>query len=61
VLARRFSSAGAALSTAFVVRLVDLASRRPTLPDIAHAGSGGGFVVVWQEGSGFALGRRFVP
>jgi hypothetical protein len=61
VLARRFSLAGAALSTAFVVRQVDQASRRPTLPDVAHAGSGGGFVVVWQEGVGSALGRRFIP
>jgi hypothetical protein len=61
VLARRFSLAGAPLSTAFVVRQVDQASRRPTLPDVAHAGSGGGFVVVWQEGAGSALGRRFIP
>jgi hypothetical protein len=61
VLARRFSLAGAPLSTAFVVRQVDQASRRPTLPDVAHAGTGGGFVVVWQEGAGSALGRRFVP
>jgi hypothetical protein len=61
VLARRFSLAGAPLSTAFVVRQVDLPSRRPSLPDVAHAGSGGGFVVVWQEGPSFALGRRFVP
>jgi hypothetical protein len=61
VLARRFSLAGAPLSTAFVVRQVDLASRRPTLPDVAHAGTSGGFIVVWQEGAGFALGRLFVP
>jgi hypothetical protein len=61
VLARRFSLAGAALSTAFVVHQSDLASRRPTLPDVAHTGVSGGFVVVWQEGSGSAFGRSFVP
>jgi hypothetical protein len=61
VLARRFSLAGAPLSTAFVVHQSDQASRRPLLPDVAHAGSGGGFVVVWQEGAGLAFGRRFIP
>jgi hypothetical protein len=61
VLARRFSSAGAALSTAFVVHQSDQASHRPTLPDVSHYGVGGAFVVVWQEGAGTAFGRRFTP
>jgi hypothetical protein len=61
VLARRFSLAGAPLSTAFVVHLADGASHRPTLPDVAHYGVSGAFVVVWQEGAGTAFGRRFTP
>lgn len=61
VLARRYSLAGAALSTAFVVHASDQASHRPTLPDVSHYGVGGAFVVVWQEGAGTAFGRRFTP
>lgn len=61
VLARRFSAAGAPLSTAFVVHQTDQASHRPSLPDVAHVGTGGGFVVVWQEGAGAGFGRRYVP
>lgn len=61
VLARRFSTAGAALSTAFIVHLSDQAARRPTLADVAHTGVSGAFVVVWQEGAGSAYGRRFNP
>jgi len=61
VLGRRFKNAGPALSTAFTIRTVDIPSRRPTVPDLAHAGSGGGFVVVWQEGANSALGQRFIP
>ncbi|MES1242434.1 MAG: hypothetical protein ABUT39_12510 [Acidobacteriota bacterium] len=61
VLARRFSLAGAPLSTAFVVHQSDLASRRPTLADVSHYGVSGAFVVVWQEGAGTAFGRRYNP
>jgi hypothetical protein len=61
ILGRRFNSAGAPLSTAFTVHQTDQVSKRPTVPDVSHAGSGGGFVVVWQEGVGSTLGRRFVP
>ncbi|HEX3126888.1 MAG TPA: hypothetical protein VH394_06135 [Thermoanaerobaculia bacterium] len=61
VLARRFSLAGAPLSTAFVVHQSDQASHRPSLPDVSHYGVGGAFVVVWQEGVGTAFGRRFTP
>jgi hypothetical protein len=61
ILGRRFSSAGAPLSTAFTIHQTEMASKRPTVPDVAHAGSGGGFVVVWQEGVGSTLGRRYVP
>lgn len=61
VLARRFSAAGAPLSTAFVVHQSDQAGRRPTLPDVAHYGVSGAFVVVWQEGAGLAFGRRYNP
>ena len=60
VLGRRFKNAGPALSTAFTIHEVDQASRRPIAPDVAHAGKGNGFVVVWQEGPGKAFGKRFV-
>ena len=61
VLGRRFKNAGPALSTAFTIVKIEEPSARPTVPDIAHAGSGGGFVVVWQEGANAAFGRRFIP
>lgn len=61
VFARRFSSAGAALSTAFTVHVSEQTSRRPTLPDVTHTGVSGAFVVVWQEGAGLAYGRSFTP
>jgi len=59
--ARRLSAAGTPLSGEIVVELSDSSTHRPLWPDVAHAGKTGGFVVTWQEGSGSAFGRRYVP
>lgn len=58
VVARRIGPAGSPLSGEVAAHLSPV---RPSSPDVAHPGKDGGFVVVWQEGTGEVLGRRFVP
>lgn len=61
VTARRIGPTGVPLSGEVEVQRTDLSSRRPSSPDVAHAGKSGGFVVVWQDGTSAAYGRRFIP
>lgn len=58
VVVRRIGPTGTPLSGEVVAHQ---ATARPGFPDVAHPGKDGGFVVVWQEGAGEVMGRRFIP
>jgi hypothetical protein len=61
VYGRSFTSAGAAQSTDFAVREKPRDAFEIGASDVAHIGTAGEFVVVWQEGSSTLTGRRFRP
>lgn len=58
VVARRIGPNGTPLSNDVVAHRATVATGSP---DVAHPGRDNGFVVVWQEGVGEVMGRRFIP
>lgn len=58
---RRFNTNAVATSDEFVVDSVAEGARKPAAPDVAHTGSAGNFVVVWQDGSEKLYAQRYTP
>jgi len=56
---RRFTAAGA--PTAAEVDVTSGIGGRRGAPDVAHTGTAGNFVVVWQDPSRIVVGQRFKP
>ncbi|HEX7181598.1 MAG TPA: hypothetical protein VF756_07125 [Thermoanaerobaculia bacterium] len=59
VVGRRFTAAGTADGADFVVRTRGEDEDRPTEPDVAHIGTAGNFVVVWQHSNAVVRAQRF--
>ncbi len=59
IVARRYKTNGAADGAEFVVHSQVTGEQRPTSADVAHAGSAGEFVVIWQAGKYEVVGRRY--
>jgi hypothetical protein len=59
IFGRRFSAAGAATGPEFEVVTDPL--QMPVDPRVAHIGTAGNFVVVWQSPTRAVFGRRFTP
>jgi hypothetical protein len=59
IAVRRFTAAGAA--TGPEVDVSAGAGGRRSAPDVAHTGTAGNFVVVWQDPSRIVVGQRFKP
>lgn len=59
IVGRRYKTNGTADGAEFVVHTEGAGEQRPTHADVAHAGSAGDFVVVWQAGRLDVVGRRY--
>lgn len=58
---RRFNANGAPVSEELVVESTAEGNLQPTEPDVAHVGTAGGFVVVWQDTRQKLAGQRYNP
>jgi hypothetical protein len=61
IFGRQFAANGNATGTDFEVMSENDDATPPWNPDVAHMGSAGNFVVVWQNGTQAIFGRRFKP
>jgi hypothetical protein len=59
IVGRRYKANGTADGAQFVVHAQADGEQRPTGADVAHVGSAGEFVVVWQAGKFEVVGRRY--
>jgi hypothetical protein len=59
IAGRRFKANGVADGAELVIHAQVTGEQRPTFADVAHVGSAGEFVVVWQAGKYVVTGRRF--
>ncbi|HEX9942824.1 MAG TPA: hypothetical protein VGG03_12460 [Thermoanaerobaculia bacterium] len=61
IFGRRFNAGGAATGLDFEVLSGPKTAAAPANPDVAHLGTAGNFVVVWQAGDQAVFGRLFTP
>jgi hypothetical protein len=59
IVGRRFKANGTADGADFIVHTQGETESQPDEADVAHAGSAGEFVVVWQGGPEDVVGRRY--
>lgn len=61
IFGRRFGATGTATGAEFEVVAENESSRAPANPRVAHVGTAGNFVIVWQDGTQAIMGRRYTP